>query len=103
MKKRVNARSKIKEKNARVCRVTVRASTAVIYGRENARSPPQSWNTPNSGEFSDSVVFTTESESDRRTHNRRPHIAQNRGKSNGIPRMASALTISPANSVVKTT
>lgn len=59
MKKRVNARSKIKEKNARVCRVTVRASTAVIYGRENARSPPQSWNTPNSGEFSDSVVFTT--------------------------------------------
>lgn len=52
MKKRVNARSKIKEKNARVCRVTVRASTAVIYGRENARSPPQSKSAVNSGEFS---------------------------------------------------
>lgn len=51
MKKRVNARSKIK-KNARVCRMIVRASAAVIYGRENARAPPQSKSAVNSGEFS---------------------------------------------------
>ena len=47
------ARSKIKEKNARVCRVVFRASDAVIYGRENLHpAPPRFENAINSGGFS---------------------------------------------------
>ena len=52
MKKRGYARVK-KQREKRPClRMIVRASNAVIYGRENARAPPQSKSAVNSGEFS---------------------------------------------------